>query len=106
MNLAVAVVGLFGLFSLVGGAIGYFKAKSGASLIAGTVSGLILLACAAGIARGQRLASIVSLIVALLLGGRFLGTWWKNHRVMPDGIMVVLSLLTLLAVGRCCLLSF
>ena len=43
MNITVIVVGLFGLFSLAGGLIGYFKAGSMASLIAGGVSGLILL---------------------------------------------------------------
>ena len=99
MDLPFIVVAVYGLFSLVGGFIGFAKAGSKASLIAGGVSGLILLVCAWGISRGEMLAEIVSLIIAVLLGGRFLGTWFKTKRLMPDLLMIILSLLTLVVVG-------
>ncbi len=99
MNLAVWVVAVYGMVSLVGGVIGYVKAKSTASLVAGTVSGAILVACANGMQRGSALAAGGSLLVAVLLVGRFLGTWQRNRRVMPDLIMVVLGLATLIAGG-------
>ena len=43
MNVAAAVVALYGMFSITDGVIGYLKAKSKASLIAGSISGALLL---------------------------------------------------------------
>ncbi len=96
MNLAVWVVGVFGLFTLIGGAMGYFKAKSTASLIAGAVSGILLLASAYGMAENMGAAYTVVLVVSLLLGMRFLKTWLKNHRLMPDLVMVFFSIVAFL----------
>ena len=98
-NIATVAVAVFGLFSLIGGFIGYTKAGSRASLIAGSLSGIVLLLCAYGIWKGNTYAAVASLLVAVLLGGRFLVTWIKNRRVMPDLLMVLLSLTTLLAVA-------
>ena len=100
MMMATAVVGLYGLFSLVGGAIGYVKAGSRASLAAGSASGLLLLLCAFGIQQGRVAAAIGSLAIALALGGRFIGTWRRTRRLMPDLLMILLSLSTVAAVGR------
>ena len=63
-TIAVGIVAGYGVLSLVGGVIGYVKAKSKASLIAGGVSGLVLigsavLATSAPLA-GFALASLVS----------------------------------------------
>ena len=99
MDVAVVVVMVLGLFSLVGGVIGYVKAESKASLIAGLISGVVLLGCAFGIAKGNRIASLVSLGIAFLLGGRFFGTWLKKRRLMPDLLMILFSLATLIVVG-------
>ena len=99
MSVASAVVGLYGIFSLVGGVIGYLKVKSRASLAAGSASGIVLLVCAAGLRDGNRNAAIGSLLVALALGGRFAGTWRRNHRIMPDLLMVLLSFATPVTVG-------
>ena len=99
MSVATIVVGLYGAFSLVGGVIGYLKAKSQASLAAGSVSGVLLLACAYGVSQGQRAAAVGALLIAFVLGGRFAGTWRRTHRLMPDLLMVLLSLATIAAVG-------
>ena len=99
MSAATVVVAIYGAFSLVGGVIGYVRAKSRASLIAGSVSGILLLVCAYGLLHASRAAAIGALVIALLLGGRFAGTWRRNHRVMPDLLMILLSLATLLAIG-------
>ena len=42
MDTAAVVAALYGIFSLAGGIIGYVKAKSTASLVAGSLSGVLL----------------------------------------------------------------
>ena len=95
MKISVLVVGLYGLLSLIGGIIGYAKARSVASLIAGSISGIILLACAYGLMNGSRPATIISGVLALALGGRFFGVWLKKRRVMPDLVMVLGAIVVL-----------
>ena len=97
MTLAVGITGLYGAFSIAGGIIGYVKARSTASLIAGTMSGALLLLCAAGMSQGRPVATWGSLAIAAALGARFLGTWLKTRRVMPDLIMVLFSAATIAA---------
>ena len=99
MSGAVWVVALYGIVSLFGGIMGYVKAKSRISLVTGSVAGLLLLSCAYGMSHGSRLATMMSFLMALLLGGRFAGTWRRTHRVMPDLIMMVLGFVTLVTVG-------
>jgi len=99
MNIAVTVVACYGIFSGVGGVMGYLKAKSKASLIAGSISGALLLLCAYGIGKGSRSALFGSCAIALALGARFFGTWLKKRRFMPDLFMVLLSAATLITVG-------
>lgn len=99
MEIAILIVVVFGIFNLVGGVIGYRKAQSKASLIAGLAAGILLLYAAFQMNRGIFAGSCLSLAVALLLGLRFLGTWMKKRRWMPDLLMVILSLATLISVG-------
>ncbi len=99
MHVAVTVVASYGMFSLAGGVIGYLKAKSTASLMAGSLSGVLLLLCAYGIGQASRAAVVGSLVIALALGARFLGTWRTHHRLMPDLLMVLFSTATVLAAG-------
>ena len=99
MSFPGAVVAAYGVFSVVGGVIGYVKAKSAASLVAGVASGALLLLCAYGIAQDNRTAALGSLVIAVALGARFVGTWRKKRRVMPDALMVLFSAATVLAVG-------
>ncbi len=98
MNIPMIFVLLFGVFTLIGGVMGYVQAGSMASIVAGSVSGILLLVCAAGIYRGNRIAAIGALVISLLLGGRFLMTLVKNFKVMPDFLMVLFSLATILVV--------
>jgi uncharacterized membrane protein (UPF0136 family) len=68
---AAALVGLFGLTSLVGGTIGYVKAGSMASILAGGISGILLILCAGGIFRMPTPSLIGAIVVSLALAGRF-----------------------------------
>ena len=99
MPLPALIIGSYGALSLVGGAIGYAKARSRASLIAGSISGALLIACAAGVQHGQRTAALVSLVVAVALGARFFAVWLQKRRVMPDLIMVLGATVTVVAAG-------
>ena len=97
MNFSVVIIGVYGLISIVGGIVGYAKARSVASLIAGSVSGIVLLACAYGLMHGSRAAAIVSGLTALALGGRFFGVWIRKRRVMPDLVMIIGAIVVLVA---------
>ncbi len=62
---------IFGVVMVLGGVIGYVKARSVPSLVAGGISGLILIVSALCIPRGWYTWMIVDFVVSLLLAGRF-----------------------------------
>jgi uncharacterized membrane protein (UPF0136 family) len=70
-TIAIACVAGYGLISLAGGVLGYVKANSRASLIAGVGSGVLLLASAA-LATAYPVAGLaIASVLSLLLVGRF-----------------------------------
>ncbi len=83
---------VFALLTIVGGVIGFVKAKSKASLIAGSISGALLLV-AAVLLRGDsmRAGLILAAVVSLLLAGRFIPGFLKKRAFMPAGMLSVLS---------------
>lgn len=99
MTWTVFAIVIYGLFTVAGGVIGYLKAKSRASLIVGSLTGIVLLAAAFRMQQGNPAAPVVVIVVSLLLGGRFAATWWNNRRFAPDLLMVFLSVTALLAAG-------
>jgi uncharacterized membrane protein (UPF0136 family) len=70
-TIAVGVVASYGLVSLLGGVMGYVKAKSRASLIAGGVSGVLLLGSAALATVYPVAGFATAALVSLALVGRF-----------------------------------
>lgn len=84
---------IFGLLTIAGGILGYVKANSTASLIAGAISGVLLLV-AAFLLPGQVVAGLtIAIIVSILLAGRFVPAFFRSGKFMPDGIMAVLSVI-------------
>jgi uncharacterized membrane protein (UPF0136 family) len=90
---------LFGAISIILGILGFVRAKSRASLIAGTLSGLGLLGAAVVIAKHYtderesiKNGYILGLVVSVLLLGRFLPGFLKSKKFYPAGIMALLSL--------------
>ena len=86
---------IYGILLLVGGIFGYTKAKSKPSLISGVISGLLLLISGflqwQQISMGLILAQVLTLVLAIVFAIRL----WKTRKFMPAGLMLVLSVATL-----------
>ena len=82
---------IFGLLTIVGGVIGFVKAGSTASLIAGSISGIALLVAAFLLPGNVVLGLIIAGLVSLLLAGRFIPNFIQTGKIMPAGLMAVLS---------------
>ncbi len=80
---------IFGLIAVLGGAMGYARAKSKASLIAGGISGGLLIV--AGLLYPGLLSSILALIVSVLLLVHFGRSYAAKKKTMPAIPMIVLS---------------
>jgi uncharacterized membrane protein (UPF0136 family) len=80
---------LFGLVAIAGGAIGYSRAKSKASLFAGSASGALLII--AGLLSPSVPGFILALIVSVLLIAHFGRSYAAKKKPMPAIPMIVLS---------------
>ena len=84
---------VFGLVTIAGGVVGFVKANSKPSLIAGSIAGVLLVGAAALIgAASSREAVAPAALVSLLLAGRFVPAYAKTRATMPAGLMAALSL--------------
>ena len=84
---------VFGLLTIVGGVMGYVKADSTASLIAGSVSGILLLVAAFLLPNNLAIGLALAGIVSIALAGRFVPAFMKTGQVMPAGLMSALSVI-------------
>jgi len=76
---------------LVGGLIGYFKAKSQVSLVTSAASAAILILCALGVIFKYYVADIVMALLLVVFAVR-LG---KTRKFMPSGLMLGLTIAAL-----------
>ncbi len=90
---------IYAILAAAGGAMGYVKAGSKASLIAGAVSGLALAGGSALMMRGSyQTGWWLSLVVTMLMLARFgHAAWDKGFKLMPGGMVIILSLIVLAA---------
>jgi uncharacterized membrane protein (UPF0136 family) len=79
---------------LVGGLIGFFKAKSKVSLITSAVAAALLVLTRAGIFEPTIARSLANVVMALLLIV-FAIRLAKTKKFMPSGLMLVLTILAL-----------
>lgn len=86
-----AYFSVFALVVLAGGIIGFVKAKSRASLIAGLVSAVLLGASASLTSGGGRTGIILGAVVCFALAGRFFPAYLKTKKPMPAGLVAVLA---------------
>ena len=88
---------VFGALTIIGGIVGYLKAGSVASIIAGSITGVLLLV-AAFIMPEHRVAGLATaLIVSLLLAAYFVRKYLSTGALMPAGMMSVLSIIGIIA---------
>jgi uncharacterized membrane protein (UPF0136 family) len=84
---------VFGILTIVGGVMGYVKAGSTASIIAGSISGILLLVAAFLLPTQVVAALVIAFVVSLLLAAKFLPEFFRTGKMMPDGMMGLLSIL-------------
>jgi len=69
--IAAGITALYGLVSVIGGIIGYVKANSTPSLIAGGIAGILLLVCAFGVSRLPVWSFVGAIVISVALLGKF-----------------------------------
>ena len=84
---------IFGLLTIVGGVIGYASKGSMASIVAGSISGILLLVGAFLLPDKAVAGLAIAGIVSILLAGRFIPAFMKTGGFMPSGMMAVLSVI-------------
>lgn len=97
MSPAIVMTFIYAVLSVVGGIIGYQKAGSKPSLIAGMVTGILLLVAGVGLLQTAAWASWLAIAVSLLLVIVFIGRLLKTRKFMPAGLMVIVGVATLIA---------
>jgi uncharacterized membrane protein (UPF0136 family) len=84
---------VFGLLTIAGGIMGYVSKGSMPSVIAGSLSGVALLAAAFLLPDHVVAGLILAALVSVLLAGRFLPAFIKTGAMMPAGMMAILSVI-------------
>jgi len=87
----------FGVLTIVGGIVGYLKAGSVASIIAGSITGVLLLVAAFLLPEHRAIGLATGFIISLLLAAQFVPKFIRTGRVMPAGMMSILSVIGLIA---------
>ena len=84
---------IFGILTIAGGIVGYVKAGSAPSIIAGSITGVLLLIGAWILPEHQVAGLITVLIVSLLLAAQFVPKFIRTGKAMPAGMMSILSVI-------------
>jgi uncharacterized membrane protein (UPF0136 family) len=84
---------VFAILMLVGGIMGFKKAKSKPSLIAGCVSAAVFAGCYIFSLSNPLLAFKLAFVASGALEGIFLVRLIKTKKFMPSGLLLILSIL-------------
>jgi uncharacterized membrane protein (UPF0136 family) len=88
---------LFGVLTIAGGIVGYVKAGSVASIIAGSITGVLLLVAAFLLTEHRGVGLATALVISLLLAVQFVPKFLQTGRAMPAGMMSILSVIGVIA---------
>jgi uncharacterized membrane protein (UPF0136 family) len=84
---------VFGVLTVAGGVVGYVKAGSVASIIAGSITGVLLLVAAFLLPDHRATGLATAFIISLLLAAQFAPKFIRTGRIMPAGMMSILSVI-------------
>ena len=84
---------VFGALTILGGIIGYVKASSLPSIIAGTITGILLLVAGWILPNNRTAGLAIAFIVSLLLAAQFVPKLIRTAKMMPAGLMSILSVI-------------
>ena len=88
---------VFGVLKIAGGGVGYVKAGSVASIIAGSITGVLLVAAAVLLSEHRAIGLGTAFVISLLLAAQFAPKFIRTGRVMPAGMMSILSVIGVIA---------
>jgi uncharacterized membrane protein (UPF0136 family) len=88
---------VFGVLTIAGGVVGYVKAGSVASIVAGSITGILLLVAAFLLPEHRAIGSATAFIISLLLAAQFAPKFIRTGRAMPAGMMSILSVIGIIA---------
>jgi uncharacterized membrane protein (UPF0136 family) len=89
---------IFGALTIIGGVIGYVKAHSVPSIIAGSITGILLLIAGYILPEHRAAGLVTALIVSILLAAQFVPKLIRTGKVMPAGLMSILSVIGIIVV--------
>lgn len=96
---AANVIFIYAVFVLVGGLLGYQKARSRVSLASGLVSGIALILLGRATEQGRAWGEQTALALAFALMVVFMSRWRKTGKFMPGGLMTIVSVLAFGAIA-------
>jgi len=95
MTIGIIAAIAYGILAVVGGIIGYVQAQSKASLISGSISGLLLIIAGVMQLQGQSAGLILATVITAVLVIVFAIRLAKTRKFMPAGLMSLLGLVAL-----------
>jgi uncharacterized membrane protein (UPF0136 family) len=96
MNPGIIAAIAYGLLSIVGGILGYTKAKSQASLISGLISGILLILGGILAYQGMGWGLVLAAIVTGVLIVVFVLRLSKTRKFMPAGLMLIAGVIAMI----------
>jgi len=84
---------VFGILTILGGVMGYIKARSIVSVIAGTITGVLLIVAGLILPDRRELGLVLGLLISAVLAGQFIPRVLRTRRLVPAGVMSVLSVI-------------
>lgn len=84
---------IFGALTIIGGIIGYVKAGSLPSIIAGSITGVLLLIAGWLLPEHRVVGLATAFIVSLLLAAWSVRKFIETGKAMPAGMMSILSVI-------------
>lgn len=97
LTLGQIVLGVYAVLLIVGGLVGFLKARSTPSLVAGLISGALAGGCVAVSGSNRMLGYGLGLALAMIMGIVFAMRYTRSRKAMPSGLLALISLVVVIA---------